>query len=250
MRALVLSTLGALALIGTGCTVQAADPPEAAPTYTLPPIGPVSSQVPAAERASLPQLARDSLARKAKRLTVRIRNVGCQGVATGSGFALAHDVLVTNRHVLAGASVLEVSTWDGHTHEISAATVGALGDLGIAVVDGRLPVVGHFGRPPGAGNVVTAVGYPRGGPLRLSHGVVVDRIDGGQLGVPGAVVRITALVRHGNSGGPLLDNRGRIAGIVYAIERPTGLGLAIPVDTLRRLARIGGFEDVPPCGSE
>jgi S1-C subfamily serine protease len=96
---------------------------------------------------------------------------------------------------------------------------------------------------------VTAVGYPLGGPLRLSRGIVIDRVDGGQLDIPGAVVRVTARIRHGNSGGPLLDAKGRITGIVYAIERRTRYGLAIPVDTLRRLTRIGGFEDVPPCGS-
>jgi S1-C subfamily serine protease len=246
----LLAALGTLVLLGAGCGVQAADPPHGAPTYTLPSIEPVSSQVPAAQRAKLPGLARDSLARQAKRLTVRVRNVGCQGVGTGSGFALAPDLLITNRHVLAGAAVLEVSTWDGRTYEISASAVGRLGDLGIAVVEGRLPLVGHFGRPPRPRALVTAVGYPLGGPLRLSHGVVVDRVDGGHLGIPGAVVRLTARVRPGNSGGPLLNRNGRIAGIVYAIERSTRYGLAIPVDTLRRLARIGGFESVPPCGSE
>jgi S1-C subfamily serine protease len=248
MRRLV-PALALLALLAAGCGVQADAPPEAAPTYTVPEVEPVSADVPAAVRVRLPELARDSLARQAKRLTVRVRNVGCAGVGTGSGFALAPDILVTNRHVLAGAAVLEVSTWNGRTYEVSAAAVGTLGDLGIARVEGRLPLVGRFGPPPNEDALVTAVGYPLGGPLRLSLGAVVDRVDGGRLGVPGAVVRLTARVRPGNSGGPLLDRLGRIAGIVYAIERGTGFGLAIPVDTLRRLARVGGFEDVPQCGA-
>lgn len=249
MRRLLLA-LVLLAVLSSGCAVQAADPPEAAPTYTAPEVDPVSADVPAAVRVELPQLARDSLARRAKRLTVRVRNIGCRGVGTGSGFALAPDLLVTNRHVIAGADELEVSTWNGRTHQVSAAAVGALGDLGIVRVEGRLPLVGRFGPPPKEDALVTAVGYPLGGPLRLLRGTVVDRLDGGELGVPGAVVRVTAGVRPGNSGGPLLDRRGRIAGIVYAIERRTGFGLAIPVDTLRQLARVGGFETVPPCGSE
>ena len=49
--------------------------------------------------------------------------------------------------------------------------------------------------------------------------------------------------------GPVLDRRGKIAGVVYAYELTTGLALAIPVDTLRRLAQKGGYEAVPPCGS-
>jgi hypothetical protein len=42
--------------------------------------------------------------------------------------------------------------------------------------------------------------------------------------------------------------QGLIAAIVYAIEIATGFALAIPVDTLRRLADSGGFEDIPACG--
>ena len=61
--------------------------------------------------------------------------------------------------------------------------------------------------------------------------------------MPGTVLRLTAHVEPGNSGGPVLDRRGQIAGIVYARERGTGFALAIPVDTFRRLARIGGYED-------
>ena len=239
----------ALCLLASGCAVHANDPERATPTNTLPDVQSVSPDVPAAVRVTLPDLTRDSLARQAKRLTVRVRNIGCAGIAVGSGFALAPDILVTNRHVLAGAYELEVTTWNGRTYDIASASVGVLGDLGIAVVDGRLPLVGRFGPAPKADAVVMAVGYPLGGPLRLSRGAVIDRVDGATLGVPGAVVRLTARIRPGNSGGPLLDRRGRVTGIVYAIERATGFGLAIPVDTLRRLARIGGFESVPPCGS-
>ena len=54
----------------------------------------------------------------------------------------------------------------------------------------------------------------------------------------------------GNSGGPLLDRTGRVAGVVYAIEIATGLGLAIPMDTVNTLVEQAGFEDVPACGEE
>jgi S1-C subfamily serine protease len=62
-------------------------------------------------------------------------------------------------------------------------------------------------------------------------------------------MRITTNVEPGNSGGSLLDNQGRVVGIVYAIEVATGYGLAIPLDTLRTLVQAGGFQSVPPCGS-
>jgi S1-C subfamily serine protease len=246
VRAAVLLAFAAVAL--NGCAARADAPPEPEPQITVPDVAKVSAHVPAAVRIKTPTLARDSAERRARTLTVRIRNVSCQGIGTGSGFALTDDVLVTNRHVLAGAKELEVSTWDGRTLAVDTAFVGVLGDLGIAIVSGKLPRVGTFGPPPVAGDSITAVGYPLGGPLTLSTGTVVDRTDGSDFGVPGQVVRLTANVLPGNSGGPVLDRKGRIAAIVYAIEIASGFGLAIPVDTLRHLIDAGGFEDITACG--
>jgi S1-C subfamily serine protease len=244
-NALAVAVLG---LSSASCAGQAESPPSATRTTAVPRLIPLSRDVPQAARAKLPVLARDSVERRARRMTVRVRNLSCEGVSSGSGFALAPDVLVTNRHVVAGADALEVSTWDGTSLRVAFAEVGVLGDLGVVLLEDRLPVVGEFGADPESGDVVTAVGYPLGGQLTLSEGIVADRTDGGDLGVPGTVVRITATVLPGNSGGPLLDERGEVVGIVYAIERATGFGLAIPAETLRRLARVGGFADVPPCG--
>jgi S1-C subfamily serine protease len=239
-----------LALLLSGCGVHAAAPPSKQPTVHVPALTPVSAHVPQAVRVRLPVLARDSAERRARRLTVRVRNTSCEGVGIGSGFALGPSVLITNRHVLAGADALEVATWEGRSYPVAFAEVGVLRDLGVVQIIGRLPTKGQFGPRPDAGDSVTAVGYPLGGELTLSDGTVVDRVDGRDFGVFGEVLRISALVLPGNSGGPLLDRKGRIVGIVYAIEIATGLGLAIPVDTMRRLVAAGGFEAVPPCGSD
>jgi S1-C subfamily serine protease len=247
MRSLVLLSL---TLLLAGCAGYADAPPGSDTTVTAPALTAVSAGVPDAVRAQIPRLASQSIERHAKQLTVRVRNISCEGIATGSGFALDSDILVTNRHVLAGADRLEVSTWDGRSLNVTFAEVGVLGDLGVVVVDGHLPEVGRFGDPPAAEDSVTAVGYPLGGPLTLSPGTVVDRVDGASLGIEGPVVRLTSQVQPGNSGGPLLDRKGRVVGIVYAIERATGFGLAIPVDTLRGLVRAGGLEDIPACGSD
>jgi S1-C subfamily serine protease len=245
----VLISLVAVAL-GVGCEIQASAPPSGAPTYTIADVAEVADDVSAAEDVRLPTLARDSQGRQARRLTLRVRNIGCAGVGTGSGFALGDSLLVTNRHVLAGADALEVSTWNGRNLRVDTAVVGVLGDVGFAVIDGKLPLVGRYGRRPNAADPVTAVGYPLGGPVKLSRGTVVDRVEGAALGIPGEVVRLTARVRPGNSGGPVLDRKGRVVGIVYGIEVATRYALAIPVDTIRRLTRAGGFESVPPCGAD
>jgi len=244
--------LAALLLAGAvaaGCGARAEEPPAEEPSFSVPALVPVSGDVPDAVRVAIPRLAKDSAERRARRITVRVRNVSCLGIGVGSGFAIAPDVLVTNRHVLAGADTIEVSTWDGRTLSADAAEVGVLGDLGLAYVRGRLPQVGSYGAPPKRGDEVTVVGYPGGEELTLAPGTVIDLPPGRRYGIEGRVMRLTSHVEPGNSGGPVLDRRGKIAGVVWAYELNTGFGLAIPVDTLRRLVREGGFEPVPPCGS-
>ena len=251
MRA-ALRLLASVLAVGVlaGCGIRADEPPDEEPTLAVPELVPVSGFVPEAVRVEIPRLAKDSAERRARRLTVRVRNVSCLGVGVGSGFAIARDVLVTNRHVLAGADTVEVSTWDGRTLSATAAEVGVLGDLGLAYVRGRLPRVGSYGAPPKPGDEVTVVGYPGGDELTLAPGTVIDLKPGERYGIAGGrIVRLTSHVEPGNSGGPVLDRRGKVAGVVYAYELSTGFGLAIPVDTLRRLAREGGFEPVPSCGS-
>ena len=199
---------------------------------------------------ALPTLNQDSFKRKAKQITVRVRNLTCEGVATGSGFAIDRHTLVTNRHVVAGAERLEVDTADGRTLEVSTARVGVLGDVAFVTIDGTLPVSADLSGTAAQGADIAAVGYPLGGPFTITRGVVIDRIDGFDFNVPGEIVRISAEVQPGNSGGPLLDRNGRVAGVVYAIERATGLGLAIPMDTVNALIDDAGFEAVPACGEE
>jgi S1-C subfamily serine protease len=244
-----LAALVLAALVAAGCGARAEEPPDDEPSFSVPKLVPVSGDVPEAVRVAIPRLAKDSAERRARRITVRVRNVSCLGIGVGSGFAIARDVLVTNRHVLAGADTVEVSTWDGRTLSATAAEVGVLGDLGLAYVRGRLPQVGTYGAAPKPGDEVTVVGYPGGEELTLAPGTVIDLPPGRRYGIEGRIMRLTSHVEPGNSGGPVLDRRGKIAGVVYAYELGTGFGLAIPVDTLRRLVREGGYEPVPACGS-
>ena len=119
-----------------------------------------------------------------------------------------------------------------------------MGDLAIVKVGHRLPQSGRFGAPARAGDAITVVGYPLGGRLTLRRGTVVDRDDGYRFRMPGQVLRMTTLVRPGNSGGPVLDEDGR------AIELATEWALAIPAEHVRGLMDSGRLERVPPCGSE
>jgi S1-C subfamily serine protease len=245
-----LMLLLAAGVLWAGCGALAEAPPHASPAQQAPAVTPDAPAAKGIARVELPTLSQDSFTREATQITVRVRNLTCQGVARGSGFAIDRHTLVTNRHVVAGAERLEVDTADGTTLKVSTARVGVLGDVAFVTVDGVLPVSANLSGKADQGEDIAAVGYPLGGPLTITQGIVIDRIDGSRFHVQGNILRISAEVQPGNSGGPLLDRKGHVAGVVYAIEVATGLGLAIPMDTVNTLIDEAGFEAVPACGAE
>jgi S1-C subfamily serine protease len=204
-------------------------------------------------------LAQDSLTRRAEKMTLRVRNISCAGVAIGSAWAIDPHTLVTNRHVLAGAAVLEMDAWDGATFEgdVAQAAEGRLVDIGIAEVPQRLPVVAKTGPRARPGDRVTAVGYPLGGQLTLSPGRVAGYLDGRtlppEIAFDGPVMQLSTRIKHGNSGGPVLDPHGRVVGIIYAGQPGATehdfmrTAYAIPLSSARTLLRTGGTQAVLPC---
>jgi len=229
-----------------------------------PPDWPAAPALPAAVRAALTAepitLATDAATRRAEMMTLRIRNISCGQGSIGSGFAADAHTLITNRHVIAGAAVLQADTWDGQTTDldVSQATTGRLVDIGAITVAQTLPVIATPGPQPPVGAPVTAVGYPLGGALTLTHGKVLGYLDGTKLdpsiAFPGQVIEVSAPVKHGNSGGPLLDARGRLVGVVFAAQpgasytSSSGHTLALPLNSIRTLSQQGGNEAVQPCG--
>lgn len=250
MRPRWLTTLLAVPLLA-GCGGVISDrPPDRSPQDLAPKLVEENAAARSVTGVTVPSLSQDGFDRRANRISMRVRNLSCQGVSTGSGWALDEHTLVTNRHVVAGADRLEVETGNGTSLTVRAARAGVLGDLAMVEVNEKLPVVAAVDQRVGVGDEVAAVGYPQGGPFTITHGVVVDSVDGQNFGVQGDVLRVTAEIQPGNSGGPLLDSQGEVVGVVYAIEIATGLGLAMPMTTVDDLIASGGFEDVPPCGSE
>lgn len=168
-------------------------------------------------------------------VTVRIRNVQCGlGIAVGTGFLLDDHTLVTNRHVVEDAASLELETWDGRRLATTVVSIGTTADLAVVHISHGVGESIALAQedPPEATNV-RAVGYAEGGPQRTTDGTIIDYVTDPRLGNIGPVMRLTNEVHPGNSGGPLIDERGTVVGVVYAIEIATGNGLAVPVSTLR-----------------
>ncbi|WZH35967.1 MAG: MarP family serine protease [Microbacterium enclense] len=146
----------------------------------------------------------------------------CGVTSSGSGFVVAEDRIVTNAHVVAGVDAPLVELPGQPAREGRVVYFDPTDDLAVVAVDGldarALPVVSTL--PVGAAAVVQ--GYPYGGPFTsgsaqvLSVGSVpVPDISGGQS-TPREIYALGAIVRPGNSGGPLLTPSGEVAGVVFA----------------------------------
>jgi S1-C subfamily serine protease len=183
-----------------------------------------------------------------ERMAVRIRNVGCTGLSTGSGFAIDEHTLITNRHVIADSKVLEVSTYDGRDLEVSAASTAGLADLAVVRTDDPLPSYPDLGpRDPRRGETVSVVGYPEGGALTVTDGEVIGRATDPLNENLGEVLVTDAPVEPGSSGSAALDAGGRVVGVVYA-KTSDERSLLIPLSTLERLLDdADAFTAVSPC---
>lgn len=234
-----------LLLVAIGCVPHA---PVGAPTVTDPPPvdDPPAPDLPDAAEVDLPLPAATSLRRQAQAVTVRVRSIGCRVLAVGSGFVLPDGVVVTNRHVLDTPQEVSVTTWDGRRYD--ATVTGVAGDSDLAVLQvadtADLPVARVRTSPVRIGEEVSVVGYPGGGPIRVTRGRVLGLVDGELLDEPTEVLRVDAAITRGNSGGPLFDAQGRVIGVVFAAEVDRDTGLAVPITTL--LDRLGTATFVAP----
>jgi S1-C subfamily serine protease len=176
------------------------------------------------------------------------RNIRSIPKGTGSGFFWdERGDIVTNYHVIAGASEARVRLNDGRDYP--ATLVGASPFHDIAVLRIKVP----SNRPPPVplgtshdlrvGQSVYAIGNPFGLDWTLTTGIVsaldraLDNDDGTTIE---HLIQTDAAINPGNSGGPLLDSAGRLVGMNTAIYSPSGasagIGFAVPIDTINRVA--------------
>jgi S1-C subfamily serine protease len=230
-----LSTLAALTLLASACVPPA------------PPIDPDEAALADLAPLDLDDVQAASVLRSAREFTVRIRVLGCDRPGTGSGFVLGEDLIVTNRHVVGTPREVAISTWDGRSFEARVDGIARDADLAVIRVRGLdLPVATVRDEPAVIGERVAAIGYPGGGGATITTGVVLGFTDGPILGEQVPAIRVSAEVRPGNSGGPLVDAEGRVIGVIFALTGPRGDGLAVPVDVLVDRIEREGF--TPPAG--
>jgi S1-C subfamily serine protease len=154
----------------------------------------------------------------------------------GSGVAFTPDgYILTNAHVVDGASRLRVTVPDGASYEASAIGVDRATDLGVIKVDAplRQAELGLSGTLR-VGQLVVAIGNPFGFSATVSAGVVsaLGRTLRSREGRPMEnLIQSDVALNPGNSGGPLCDSAGRVVGINTAmIFGAQGLSFSVPID--------------------
>ena len=166
---------------------------------------------------------------------------------TGSGFVWDQEGrIITNFHVLQGASAVKVTLAD--QSEWDAKVVGVAPDQDIAVLsisaprDRLKPISVGASAGLQVGQKVFAIGNPFGLDQTLTTGVIsaLGREISSESGrTIAGVIQTDAAINPGNSGGPLLDSAGRLIGVNTAIVSPSGssagIGFAVPVDTVNRV---------------
>jgi putative serine protease PepD len=151
--------------------------------------------------------------------------------------------LLTNNHVVDGASTVRVTLADGTSHEAEVVGTDATSDLAVLRIDATdLPAATFAEDLPGVGTTAVAIGSPFGLDGSVSAGIVsaLDRtLSDGATTLTG-LIQTDAAINPGNSGGPLVDDQGRIIGINTAIYSGSGtnegVGFAVPATTATAVA--------------
>ena len=161
----------------------------------------------------------------------------------GSGFIVSADgYALTNSHVARGRKALRATTEDGDSLDATLVGDDPATDLALIRLAARELPAAELGDSDAlqVGQLVIAMGHPLGFRSTVSTGVVsalgrAMRSEQGRL--IESVVQHTAPLNPGNSGGPLVDSRGRVVGINTAIiAMAQGLGFAVPATTAQWVA--------------
>ncbi len=264
MRRTILP-LVVLAIVASGCSLSFGSEDSTGPVGTLseqttaPPLPLENGSVEAVVQRVLPAVVNVT--------TDVFQGAGQTGQGVGTGFVVRADgIVVTNCHVVEGASKITVSSSDVEPREYDARVIGGdcLHDLAVLKIDASgLPTVA-LGNSADLllGQRVVALGYAlalEGGPT-VTTGIVssldrtitasdpgCDVCENGARTYTGAI-QTDAAINHGNSGGPLVDMRGQVIGINTAgDDSAQNIGFAIAIDSVKQVIADAQADPLAPA---
>src|SRR5919198_5348732 len=168
--------------------------------------------------------------------------------AEGSGFVYDTDGhVITNQHVVAGATSVRVTFWNGSTYTAHVVGTDPSTDIAVLKVDAPstmlYPLALADSSKVQVGDNVVAIGAPFGLAETVTAGIVSalhrQMTSPNQFSIDDSI-QTDAAINHGNSGGPLLDSQGHVIGVNSQIESDSGgsdgVGFAIPSNTIKSIA--------------
>jgi S1-C subfamily serine protease len=195
-----------------------------------------------------PALAKSQAVADGRRSVVKVLGAApsCSRRIEGSGFVYASERVMTNAHVVAGTRELSVDV-QGSRLDAKVVVYDPDRDLAVLYVPGlSAPVMPFAAREAGTGENAIVLGYPLDGPYNAQSARVRDvgPINGPDIYESGEVKRevytIRALVRSGNSGGPLVTPRGQVLGVIFAAAADDqNTGFAVTADEASSVAATG-----------
>jgi S1-C subfamily serine protease len=190
-----------------------------------------------------PAIARRSAIRRAEAGVVRVVGTACGIGVEGSGWFATPTLVVTAAHVVAGESDTTVELPDVvGAHRAAVVAFDPHDDVAVLRVSG---IRGHAlaSATPRRGAAVAILGYPENGPLTATPGrvgetsSVITRDAYGRGPVTRTITAVAGVVKHGNSGGPAVDVRGRVQTTIFAARVGAPVGYGVPTATIRQQLR-------------
>jgi putative serine protease PepD len=168
--------------------------------------------------------------------------------AQGSGFVYdERGHVITNQHVVDGATSVEVTLWNGKSYDATVVGSDPSTDVAVLDVDAPASVLEPLELADSSslevGDAVVAIGSPFGLEQTVTTGIVSALHR--QITAPNDfaiddAIQTDAAINHGNSGGPLLDLNGDVVGVNSQIESESGgndgVGFAVSSNTVMRIA--------------
>ena len=204
------------------------------------------------------KIARDPQVRQAARSVVRVLGTACGLGVQGSGWVAGDGIVVTNAHVVAGQDDTTVQAGgEGDRLDAEAIWFDSRNDLAVLRVPGvsGLPAL-RLDEGAEVGTSAAILGFPENGPYDVQPGrlgqteTVITQDAYGRGPVRRRITALRGLVRSGNSGGPMVDGRGRVVTTIFAATVNDGgeSGFGVPDSIVNdALGRAGEPVDTGPC---